>query len=966
MVQEFSLALMGVLQLTLGGVDLTAEISAKGQALLCYLALSRQIHSRQVLAGLLWGDKPEEDARRSLRVDLVAIRRLLPDHLDITRQTLAFNRASPYWLDVEAFEHHLQRAVGADGAVARATLREAVALYRGDFLAGFEVSDSPDFEEWMLMQRERLRQMALQTMDRLVNICIEQENYSDGIDYARRLLALDSWREEAHRQLMWLLTLSGQRTAALIQYEICRDILARELDVEPTEETKALYQRIRGLVEAPRLQPKPLPPLPDILEAETIPFQSPVQVPYFLGRDEEVARFKAGLAQPSQSRIYCLAGMGGVGKTSLAIHLAHALRDDFPDGVLWANSATNDPMVIAENWAQAYGYDFSGLPDIESRALALQGILAEKQALLILDDVTSAARIRPLLPNRGKCIVLLTSRNVDLALALDAQPVYLAELAPEDSYQLLTQIVGANRVTTQETAAVEICRLLQNLPLAVTIAAWYLTSRPRRKLADFAAQLHDETSRLDLELGDRQVRASFAISWQALDEVQRCVFAQLAVFEGRPFSAEALAAVAEMDRYAALDRLDALVTLSLLNEEGERHYRQHPLLADFAYEHLGEAEAPYRRMVHYYLVYATDHQREYVAMRPEWENLSATIYAANRLQMWQTVIDFTTVLREAWFARGRYSEARQAYQWARQAAAALANEQVLADCLYHWGCACIEQSDYTEAQELLVTSLGLYANLNDQAGVAAVQYVLARIATEHSHYDEAENLLAQSRRIREQLGDVPRIAETLYRQAMVTHTRGNYEAARQLAQQALAMQEMENDTLGMIRTLRLLVFVAGEVDDHDLAAACSQRALALAEELQDQGELASALYAMVPVHRLRADFKTAHEYAERSLALFTRMGDRRSQAQVLFQICLTNKAAKDYTAALDASQRSLALFQELGDNLYTAITLTHTGDFLAQLGQSIEAQEKWSVGLRLAETLQHPKLIKYLQERLRG
>lgn len=968
--EELRLTLLGGLQLTLGDHDITDRVSTKAQALLCYLAMTGRTHPRQVLAGLLWGEKPEADARRSLRVDLVPMRRLLESHLIITRQALAFDGESRYWSDVEAFEHFIQLSGEAEGgAVERARLREAVALYRGEFLDGFDVGEAaPDFEEWMLAQRERLRQIALQAFDRLVDICIAQEDYDAGMDYAQQLLALDSWREEAHRQLMWLLALNGKRGAALAQYEACRSILREELGVEPTEETQALYRRIRDLEGTLAEQTRPLPPLQQALEAEAIPFQAPAQVPYFTDREPELAYFQDNLLGDEEHKIYCAVGMGGVGKTALAIYLAHTLRHHFADGVLWANAATSDPMAIAESWAHAYGYDFSGLPDMESRAAPLRSMLAERQALLVLDDVTSAARIRPLLPGGGDCTVLLTTRNVELAHALGARLRTLNELDEENGRQLLTNIIGQERVMAEETAAQHICRSLHNLPLAVAIAGQHLASRPRRRLADFARRLQDESNRLDLHLGDRAVRASFAVSWEALDAYHRRVFSLLAVFEGRPFTAEALAAVAEMDRYPAQDRLDTLVALSLLGEEGERHYRQHPLLADFAGERLGaaEEEGATRRMVAYYLDYATEHQVDYDALRPEWENLSASIHLARRLQMWRTVIQYTSVLQDAWFARGRYTAARLAYQWAREASMALEDEYALASCLLYWGQACIEQNDYDEARELLAASRQLYEQLGYQPGIATNQYHLARIELEQAEYEEAERLLVESRRLREQLGDQGGVAETLLRQARLRYQRGDYVEAERLAKRALRMQEDVNDRLGSVRTLGLLanIILRFEEAEYDLAENYIQRAMKLCQELQDQAELAVVLQALSMVRRAQRDLDAARAVAEEGLELLRKMGDRRALARGLFRLSQINRDLKRYEAALAAGYQSLELCQELGDDLGTAFVCRVLGDLLHDMGEHKRAYEMWQDSLIIAQKLKHGQLIRSLQRRL--
>jgi len=218
--------------------------TAKTAALLVYLVMRPGPHRRHTLMGLLWGDLPESKARRNLRRALWDLRRKLscpqpPPFILATRQTVEFNRASDYWLDVEEFE----RLAGREQKESEA-LEQAVELYRGGFLEGFYVSDAPAFEEWMLMEKERLQTLMLLTLQRLVAWYTIKGEYEAGILHARRLLALDPWREETHRELMRLLAATGQRSAALAQYYQCRHMLHTAFGSPPDQQTELLYHRI--------------------------------------------------------------------------------------------------------------------------------------------------------------------------------------------------------------------------------------------------------------------------------------------------------------------------------------------------------------------------------------------------------------------------------------------------------------------------------------------------------------------------------------------------------------------------------------------------------------------------------------------------------------------------------------------------------------------------------------------------
>src|SRR5436190_3530442 len=249
MVQELHMALLGGLRITGGAADipLPGLTTRKGQALLCYLALTRRPHTRDSLTALLWSDDPQEEARASLRNVLFLLRKVASSYLIVTREAIAFNSESPYRLDVETFRDKFAAANTAPakrGPDVVATLREAMDLYHGEFLEGFYVPGAAGFEEWVLTERQWLHGTAIEALHRLAGEYVRQGNMSEAITYLNRLLVLEPWREEARRDLMRLLAETGQRSAALSEYETCRRILLVELGVEPGEETLALYKQI--------------------------------------------------------------------------------------------------------------------------------------------------------------------------------------------------------------------------------------------------------------------------------------------------------------------------------------------------------------------------------------------------------------------------------------------------------------------------------------------------------------------------------------------------------------------------------------------------------------------------------------------------------------------------------------------------------------------------------------------------
>ncbi|MCA9929128.1 MAG: tetratricopeptide repeat protein, partial [Anaerolineales bacterium] len=619
---------------------------------------------------------------------------------------------------------------------------------------------------------------------------------------------------------------------------------------------------------------------------------------------------------------------------------------------------------VLAGWGQAYGFDFDGLADLESRAAAVRSMLAERQALIVLDDVAQISRIRPLLPTSGRCALLLTTRDQDIAYGLDTEPILLNELSPADSLQLLQRILGEARVNAELEAAQAICTLLQNLPLAVEIAAQRLRSHRRRRLSDMAHRLQDTQQRLGLAISDQAVRTSFTLSWQALDLPQQRLFSLLAVFAGRPFTPNALAYVADLDLYTTEDILFALTSLSLVKEEGHAAYRQHPLLADFAQEKLTDPDTAYRLMTGYYYTFSQEFAADYDKLRPEWDNIAAAIEVAHRQQLWPRVLAFADVLTPAWKARGRYTQARQAYRLAHDAARQLDVISQLAVNFLRWGEACIEQNDYDEAKNLLTDSLAAYQQQSDQDGIARVQFHLARIAIEQNEHEKAERLLDNSQAIWVQLNSQIGVASAIFRRAMLQYNLGEFVTAKKLLEEALQIQEAVQDKQGMMPTLRLLAQIPLAFQTKEEIEEYSNRAYQLSQDLNDKAEMAATLFTLTVAYRQLRDVNTAFQYAKNGLELLKHMGLQRTEAFVLFEISMLLEIREDFQEAIRAANESMQILKNLQDLIMFNRVKMHLGDLYQQLNQKDLAKNTWlEVAKYASEAKQHILLI-YVNEKL--
>ncbi|MFL7792716.1 MAG: BTAD domain-containing putative transcriptional regulator, partial [Anaerolineae bacterium] len=284
---HLALFLLGRFQVELDGEPIVAFESDKVRALLAYLAVEAdRPHRREKLAGLLWPDRLEQDARRNLRYALSSLRAAIgdravgddqcaasPSFLLVSRRTIQFNSASDAWVDVAAFAE-LLAASSPDAS----DLEQAVALYQGEFLEGFLGSDSVAFEEWMLLKQEQFGRQARSALYQLAAMYERRGEYGRALPHIWRQVELDPWQEEARRQLMRVLALSGQRVGALAQYDVYQKALAEELGVEPTRATTELYGRIRA-GEFDSMQVESQPAIPVGVSATPLGIDAPASEP---------------------------------------------------------------------------------------------------------------------------------------------------------------------------------------------------------------------------------------------------------------------------------------------------------------------------------------------------------------------------------------------------------------------------------------------------------------------------------------------------------------------------------------------------------------------------------------------------------------------------------------------------------------------------------------------------------------
>ncbi|MGH3765795.1 MAG: BTAD domain-containing putative transcriptional regulator [Pseudonocardiaceae bacterium] len=541
-----------------------------------------------VLVDALWAGQRDPRAAKKLQLHVHRLRRALGDPARIHYENGGYTlRVQPGELDAQCFESALTECAGArQPARAAALLRQALGLWRGDPFS--DIVDLP----LLRAEADRLSERRLAGLAQLYTAELACGHATTIIPELVELAARHPMREQLQGLLMTALYQGGRQADALEVYQRTRGALVEQLGLEPGNELQRLEHAI--LTCDPTLE---TPGAPSIA-----PAQLPADITDFTGRETPLATIAhlAGTAQGSARALVAITGKAGAGKTALAVHAAHRLRDQYPDGQLFVNlrGTETGPLHATDvlaRFLRSLGVDPTAIPDdAEERAAVYRSRLADRRLLILLDDAACEAQLRPLLPGTPGCAVLVTSR-ARLA-GLGCAQVDLDVFEPDQAVELLARAAGPQRVAAEPAAAREIARLCGFLPLAIRVAGTRLSARPHWPLSRLETDLADEDRRLDsLQLGDLGVRASLARSYESLDVMARRAFRLLGLLEIRDVAPWVAAALLDVPQTRAEELMDTLVDLHLLDvaghdASGQLHYRFHDLVRVYAREVAAAAE----------------------------------------------------------------------------------------------------------------------------------------------------------------------------------------------------------------------------------------------------------------------------------------------------------------------------------------------------------------------------------------
>ena len=569
------------------------------------------------LVDALWGEYPPRTAVTTIRTYAWRWRKVLEPEQDRARVLTSFGDGYRLTLpaaalDVNQAEQLAARAeaLAADGhqAQARDLLNQALGQWRGEPLAGLP---GPFAER----ERSRLGELRLALLEERVGLDLALGRVARCIPELTALTIEHPLRERCYGLLMRALWQEGRQADALAVYRGAREQLVEQLGLEPGQDLESLHRRILSGEPAPRTaQPSAHPargtpgagPAPDPAAdpgdpadppaappAVTAPVLRPAQLPCdpadFTGRADAAGQIGQALAATLREAmaVVVVTGMGGVGKTTLAVHAAHATRHAFPGGELYADlrgadTTPADPADTLAAFLAALGTAPSDIPDgVEARSSLFRSLSDERQLLVVLDNARDTAQIRPLLPGSADCAVLVTSRS--RLTSVPSVQIDLDVFTPDEAVALLTRAIGARRVADEPDAAVELVASCGYLPLAVRIVAARLAARPNWTLRSLTVRLADERRRLDeLRFGDLAVEAAFELGYRQLTAEQARMFRTAVWSEGVDFSTAAAAALLDTPERDAEDLLESLVDAGMLDSFSAGRYQYHDLLRAFA------------------------------------------------------------------------------------------------------------------------------------------------------------------------------------------------------------------------------------------------------------------------------------------------------------------------------------------------------------------------------------------------
>lgn len=908
------LTLLGAPRVERDGILLDITIR-KAVALLAYLAVTGVPHTRDSLATLFWPEADQEKARGALRYTLAQLRSAIGDEwLHTTREQIALAQHPNIHIDVAQVDllyTQVQRhghPTGQPCGDCVEKLQAILVLKQGALLNGFNLPDSPDFDDWLFFESERLQQLQTDALITLISFHQAVGDASAAVPYAQRLVSLDPLREKVNELLIQLYVESEQHAAAIRHFELFTKLLLEEFDAEPEPE---LVELIEGLNPHKRATAKSNPTAPSNLRQEQV---LPVPSSPLLGRGHELAAINNFLDDPT-CRLLTLLGPGGSGKTRLALAIAHARQPLYPHSVYFVPLASlTAPDAFLTTLASAVGLPQRG----DALRERLLDYLRERQLLLILDNLEHLLEfvteegdtessvvldlIDAILSTAPRIQFLVTSR---VRLRLEQEQLYPVQgldypewdtsLQPESYGAVQLFVQRARRVqpkfelTTENISGVlRILRILAGQPLAIELAAVWVASLT---IDEIVSEL---SGGIDLLVSDarnvptrhRSMRNVIQYSWQLASQEDQAALRRLSVFTG-PFDRTAAQRVAGV----SLNRLMTLLDTSLLQSTGRGRFRWHPMVRQYVLEvladHEGEEVELRQRHLNYYFDLLTawsgdmlqGRQKEcLLAFDSEVENLLPLLRSlqwrqkfANSAMAFYTLFQFGRI-------RGRLEEFIQASDVAlNRLDRKRATEIPIAywHLLAYQACALVNVSRYGLAAAHFNHLMDKLTTSRSDFVIGFCYYFSGIIGVHGGDFANALSLFENALDVFERLDDKQMQAEVLNSLGVANNDLGNYaDAIRHLERSILLFREV-GYSAGQVYSYSNRAASAYNMGHYEEARGYLEEGLVIARDLQFIPGVMLILVGLADVANSLHDYQVALLYGHEALVLAKATHDAR-------------------------------------------------------------------------------------------